>query len=66
MDTEIGLLSVGLIIKLWLMTNSIETTNECIVINTQKNDRKCCFLEQKRYNKNMNIKTKVYALEVLL
>ena len=66
MDTEIGLLSVDLIIKLWLMTNEIETSNECIVINTQKNDKKCCFLEQKRYNKIMNIKTNVYALEVLL
>lgn len=66
MDTEIGLLSVDLIIKLWLMTNRIETSNECIVINTQKSDKKCCFLEQKRYNKIMNIKTNVYALEVLL
>lgn len=66
MDTEIELLSVGLIIKLCLMTNDIEMSNECIVINTQKNDRKCCFLEQKRYNRIMNIKTNVYALEVLL
>lgn len=56
MDTEIGLLSVDLTIKLWLMTNEIETSNECIVINTQKSDKKYCFLEQKRYNKFMKYK----------
>ena len=56
MDTEIGLLSVDLIIKLWLVTNEIETSNECIVINTQKSDKKYCFLEQKRYNEIMKYK----------
>lgn len=51
-----GMPVVSLKIKLWLMTNDVDGIKECIVINTQKNEKKYCFLEQKSYNEFMKYK----------